>query len=135
MISALRLRQPLSLFPSDALSLFGGLSPRSSAFSESQATRWTESAAGGVLEVDLPGHARDGFDISLQDRTLAIRGEIRARPSPAGQDGEAALKTSRLYSIPFDVDSQKVSASYVDGVLSITLPKSEKSQAWKIVIS
>jgi HSP20 family protein len=74
----------------------------------------------------------------LHDGTLTISGE-RKRES---NNGEAAQRTERYVgtfrrsiSLPTRVDANKVSATYEDGILKVTLPKAEEAKPKQIQVS
>jgi HSP20 family protein len=88
--------------------------------------------------VELPGMRKEDIDISLHDGTLAISGE-RKRES---NNGEMARRTERYVgtfrrsiALPTHVDANKVSATYQDGILKVTLPKAEEAKPKQIQVS
>src|SRR5437588_9173691 len=81
-----------------------------------------------VAVLELPGMRKEDIEISLHDGTLTISGE-RKREST---DGDKAERTERYVGVfrrsialPTLVDASKVSATYRDGILIVTLPKAE----------
>src|SRR5215468_1774988 len=97
-----------------------------------------ESGDHFLAVVELPGLRKEGIDISLHDGTLTISGE-RNRES---NNGEKAQRTERYVgtfrrsiALPTQVDVSKVSATYQDGILKVTLPKAEEAKPKKIQVS
>ena len=93
-----------------------------------------------VAVVELPGMRKEEIEISLHDGTLTIRGE-RKRESSSG-NGEKAERTERYIgrfrrsiALPTRVDAGKISATYRDGVLTVTLPKAEEVKPKQIQVS
>ena len=91
-----------------------------------------------VAVVELPGMCKEDIDISLHDGTLTISGE-RKREST---NGEAARRTERYVgtfrrsiTLPTRVDAGKVSATYENGILKVTLPKAEEAKPKQIQVS
>jgi HSP20 family protein len=91
-----------------------------------------------VAVVELPGMRKENIDISLHDGTLTISGE-RKRES---NNGEAAQRTERYVgtfrrsiALPTRVDPTKVTATYQDGILKVTLPKAEEAKPKQIQVS
>ena len=91
-----------------------------------------------VAVVELPGMSKEAIDISLHDGTLTITGE-RKRES---NNGETAQRTERYVgtfrrsiTLPTRVDASKVSATYQDGILKVTLPKAEEAKPKQIQVS
>jgi HSP20 family protein len=97
-----------------------------------------ESGDHFVAVVELPGMRKQGIDISLHDGTLTISGE-RKRES---NNGKTAQRTERYVGtfrrsigLPTRVDPSKVSATYEDGILKVTLPKAEEAKPKQIQVS
>lgn len=91
-----------------------------------------------VAVIELPGMRKEDIDISLHDGLLTIAGE---RQSSSGE-GENAERTERFsgkfrrsISLPTRVDSGKVSATYKDGILTVTLPKAEEAKPKKVEVT
>jgi HSP20 family protein len=91
-----------------------------------------------VAVVELPGMRKEDIDISLHDRTLTISGERKREIN----NGETAQRTERYVgtfrrsiSLPTRVDASKVSATYQDGILKVTLPKAEEAKPKQIQVS
>jgi HSP20 family protein len=98
-----------------------------------------ESGDHFVAVVELPGMSKEAIDISLHDGTLTISGERKREKS---DNGETAQRTERYVgtfrrsiSLPSRVDSGKVSATYQDGILKVTLPKAEEAKPKQIQVS
>lgn len=99
-----------------------------------------QSADNVVAVVELPGMRKEDIEISMHDGTLTISGE-RKTQSADGQ-GDGAERTERFngrfrrsVTLPTRIDAAKVSASYKDGLLTITLPKAEEAKPKKIEVS
>jgi HSP20 family protein len=90
------------------------------------------------IEVDLPGVVKDDIDINLEDDVLVITA-IRQFKNETTRDDYYIYESSfgkmeRRFVIPENIDTSKVEASYEDGLLEITLHKTEKAQAKTIAI-
>lgn len=109
--------------------LFSGWSPALDLYQNSDAV---------VAVVEVPGMRKEDIDISLQDGMLTIAGE-RERSSGEGEDAERTERFSgkfrRSITLPTRVDAGKVSASYKDGILTITLPKAEEAKPKKVEVT
>ncbi len=81
------------------------------------------------VTAELPGLEEKDVDVELANGVLAIRGEKKTE-----KEDEGRLFSERYYGhferrIPIeDVDEDKVSASFKNGVLTVTLPKSPAAQ-------
>ena len=91
-----------------------------------------------VATVELPGMRKDNIEISLHDGTLTISGYRRHEST----NGEKAERTERYVgsfrrsiALPTRVDANKVSATYHDGILTVTLPKAEEVKPKQIQVS
>ena len=91
-----------------------------------------------VVTVDLPGFERDDVDIRVTDHTLRIEAEHEA---VRDEEGEQFIRherrhesTDRSVRLPGEVDTEGVAARMRNGVLTITLPKTEIEEARSIEI-
>ncbi len=91
---------------------------------------------GYTLEVEMPGVAKDGVEITFDDGKLTVVGH-RAERSSSGQ-AVYAESTGRGYRRVFDLDPSidpgKISASSEQGLLTVRLPKAESSKPRKIAV-
>jgi len=90
-----------------------------------------------VATVELPGMRKEDIDISLHEGVLTIAGE---RQSSLGEaDAERTERFSgkfrRSVTLPARIDAAKVSASYKDGILTVTLPKAEEAKPKKVEVT
>lgn len=80
-----------------------------------------------VVIADLPGFDPDDIDVRVSDRTLTISAEHKTESEPDVEEyhkrERAYRSVSRSVRLPGEIDAEDVSASYDDGVLSVTLPK------------
>jgi len=91
-----------------------------------------------VVKAEVPGCKAEDIDISVHGNTLTIRGEKKAEEEKK-EKGYYHLERSygsfrRELSLPGDIDPDKIEAAYKNGVLTVTLPKSEKAKAVKIKV-
>jgi HSP20 family protein len=96
-----------------------------------------ETAEGLVLEADLPGVTSEQLAVRVEDNVLHIYGKV-VWPVP-----EAARLTYeevrpgdfyRSFILSDEVDTDKISADFTQGVLRLTLPKAAKARPRKIEI-
>lgn len=83
-----------------------------------------------LIRADMPGVKPEDLKITLSGNTINLAGEVEAE---AGLEGAVYLHRerrvsgySRSITLPAPVDEGKAKAAFRDGVLSLTLPKSEK---------
>ncbi len=90
------------------------------------------------IRLDVPGMTKDDIAINLQNNTLTVSGE---RSSERQKDGEEYVRVERAFgtfhrtfTLPDAVDPDRVEATYDEGVLTINVPKTEKSTRRQIEI-
>src|SRR4051794_4360683 len=94
-----------------------------------------------VLKADVPGIDLQDIDIRLENGTLTIKGERKLEGDKNGRGYHRMERVygafARSFALPDTVDTEKVTADYKDGVLTITIPKKEvaKPRSVKIEIS
>lgn len=98
---------------------------------------WT-SDDGLVVDAELPGANPDAVDISVMADELTISGKINTQPK---QDGEALQRQerpsgefSRTLQLPFRANADGVKAAFKDGILRVSIPRSEAEKPKKITI-
>ena len=91
-----------------------------------------------VICAELPGLEQDDVDISIENNTLVLRGERKRKTEFEEKDAHRLERTfgvfTRSFTLPKTVDSDRISASYKNGVLELTLPKVEQAKLRKIEI-
>lgn len=80
------------------------------------------------VTAELPGLGKDDVEITCQDGVLSIRGEKHGEQRDGRSFSERWFgRFERRVSVP-DADDAKAEASFRDGLLTITLPKSERAR-------
>jgi HSP20 family protein len=91
-----------------------------------------------LVRAELPGMTAEDIDIEVQNNALLIRGEKKDETEESGERYHYVERRSgsfqRMVQLPNEVDAEKIDASYKDGVLTITLPKSEKAKPKRISV-
>ena len=82
------------------------------------------------IHVAVPGMNKDEFKVDLNDNYLTVSGE-RKFTQEKKESNFHSIETqfgtfSRSFSLPENVDAAKINATYVNGILVITVPKDEK---------
>lgn len=83
------------------------------------------------VRAELPGVNRDAISVEMNEGSLSIQASRKETTS----EGEGTVSFNRLVSIPDEVDSAKVTATYENGILTVTLPRREASKPKKISVS
>jgi HSP20 family protein len=91
-----------------------------------------------VVNAELPGLKSDEIDISVQNNVLTISGQKKESKEEKGEEYYHVERRfgsfRRDVTLPASVDADKVEASYRDGVLTITLPKTEQAKPKRIEV-
>lgn len=91
-----------------------------------------------MVKAELPGCKAEDIDISVHGNVLSISGEKKHEEEKKDKNYYHIERSygsfRRDITLPSDVDPAKVDAAYKDGILSITLPKSEKAKAVKVKV-
>jgi HSP20 family protein len=90
--------------------------------------------------LELPGLAAEDVDIDLENAVLTVRGDKRELRSEGDEKHTWHLVErrygtfSRSFMLPRDVDQERIEARFENGVLTISIPKSEKARRRRIEI-
>jgi HSP20 family protein len=94
-----------------------------------------------VIQIDLPGLTAEQVDVSFDRNTLTVRG-TRSDTIPT-DNGEKRVffverspgTFSRTLRFPQYVEASKIEAKFANGVLTVTVPKSEAGKPRKIAVN
>jgi HSP20 family protein len=82
-----------------------------------------ETEEGLTVEADMPGVARDGVDVRIEDSILTIRGRVNAESQGSPLFSEYELRDYfRQFKLNELIDQEKISAKLNNGVLCLELP-------------
>lgn len=90
-----------------------------------------------VLNVDLPGVDPGSIDVSVEDRTLTVRAQRTARADDGVQwlaKERAVGAYARQLTVGRGLDLDAISASYADGVLTLSIPVAEEAKPRQIAV-
>jgi HSP20 family protein len=86
-----------------------------------------EDKENAYVRAALPGVGREDINVELADGNLTL--------NAVRKNGEESTKFARTVALPEGVQGDKVSATYENGVLTVTLPKQPEAQPRKINLS
>jgi HSP20 family protein len=88
-----------------------------------------------TVVADLPGVDKDEVDIRVEDNILTIKGSADYSPQSEILRQEFSLQGYyRQFQLSDEVDQDKISAECNNGVLTITMPKAERSKPKQIKV-
>ncbi len=91
-----------------------------------------------VVKAELPGFAPENIDVRVEGDVLTLRGEVKAENEKG--EGQYHVHERRMSTfvrsvrLPASVNTEKSSAEFENGVLTLTLPKREEAKANRITI-
>lgn len=82
-----------------------------------------------VVTVDLPGVQRDDIEVTVEGSYLHVTG-VRGEPALEGCVRWHQMEISygrfeRVINLPFEIDPDRIRASFQDGFLNIEIPRTE----------
>ena len=82
------------------------------------------------ISAELPGLEEKDVEVLLGDGVLTLRGEKRSESEDKDRQFSERYygRFERRIALPSEVEAEKVEASFRNGVLTVTLPKSAKAQ-------
>ncbi len=90
------------------------------------------------VQVDLPGIYPEDVDLEIREGALCISGEKQQEEEDKGKTYHRVERRSgsfrRVIPLALNVDESKVEATYKDGVLMVTIPKTEEARTKHIKI-
>ena len=95
-----------------------------------------ETHDGYVIEAEMPGVPKDGLEITLEGNEIAIVGRRRVEKAP----GDPLIRERpgadyrRVFELDPAIDTNRISARMDQGILTLTLPKSERVKPRQITV-
>jgi HSP20 family protein len=91
-----------------------------------------------TVRAELPGFRKEDFQVEVADGRLTVIALQKTETKVDGQDSPATtaqeLRVSRAFSLPDNLDVEKIQAAYENGVLTVTLPKREEVKPKQIAV-
>lgn len=91
-----------------------------------------------VITAELPGVDKKDMTVDVKGRVLTLKGE-RSTDNEVKEDNyyrqeRCYGKFERCFTLPVEIDPEKIKADYKDGVLKIDIPKAEESKPKQVTI-
>ncbi len=93
---------------------------------------------GFVIKADLPGVKKDDIEVKVEGRVVTLKGERKEEKETREKSSFTSERFygtfTRMLELPADVKAEQVKAVYKDGVLEITLPKTEGARTNRVAV-
>ncbi len=100
-----------------------------------------ETEKGYLLSFDLPGVQKENIKVETKGNTVTISAERKKESDEGGKGGFSPYRNERYYgsyrrsfSLPENIEEENIEAHYHDGVLQLSIPKSEETKARTISV-
>lgn len=93
----------------------------------------SESETGFELEVAAPGMKKEDFNIEVDNNVMTISNERTSETSEEDKEKNFSRREfyyasfRRSFNLPETVNTEKIKASYKDGILNVEIPKKEEA--------
>lgn len=99
----------------------------------------TETDTAYLVKAEIPGVKKEDVKVTLQDGMLTIQGERKMEKEEKDKKFHRIERSygsfMRSFRVPEDADENSVKAEFKDGMLNVTLTKSEKAKPKSINVS
>lgn len=91
-----------------------------------------------VVKAELPGVDKKDIEVDIKDGVLSLRGERsvdhEVKEKHYYRKERSFGRFTRSFTLPGDVDAEKIKADYKDGVLKVSIPKPEAAKPKQITV-
>ncbi len=93
-----------------------------------------------VLKADLPGLSRDDIEIDVEGNELRIRGERTFKTEETDEQTNIRRREraygmfERTFVLPDTFEATDVTATYTDGVLTVTVPRAASTKPRRVTV-
>lgn len=141
-VSAPRVGSPIQLFRDEFDDLFDRFLERWPLVDEFEriAPRWNldvdETDKEVTIRAEMPGFDATDFDVHVVGDLLTIRAEHKTEKGKEGEKkAERYAKMSRSVTLPPATDTEKVEATYRNGILEVKMPRKPEAAGRKIPVT
>ena len=96
-----------------------------------------EKADAFVARIEIPGVGKDDIDVQIDGASVRVKAEVKtvdAEDTKVLHSNRASRSFLRNFTLPAEVDEGRAEAAYLDGVLTLTLPKKEVAQPKRLAV-
>lgn len=88
------------------------------------------------LRAEIPGMSKEDIHVEVKDGSLRMWGEKKSEKQEKGENCSYSERTygsfERVFRLPTHADADKINAAYKNGVLELTIPKTEEAKPKQI---
>lgn len=92
-----------------------------------------------VINAEIPGMNKEDINVSVKNDTLTIKGEKKKEREEEDENYHVVERSygrfQRSFTLPDNVKSDEINANYKDGVLNITIPKTEEATSKEVKVN
>jgi HSP20 family protein len=92
-----------------------------------------------IIKAEIPGMTKDDVKVCVQDNVITLKGERKQEKEEKDANYHRIERSygsfCRSFTLPTSVKADKIKATYKEGVLNITLPKTEEVKPKEIPIN
>jgi HSP20 family protein len=104
-----------------------------------------------VVQADLPGYPKENIDVTIENGVLSVEAARGSRPDEKDKDKDkdkdsaskptyyhrerTSGKVARAFRLPVNAAKDQAEVTFVDGVLTVTIPKEANSGVKKLSIA
>ncbi|MGV8059815.1 MAG: Hsp20/alpha crystallin family protein [Smithellaceae bacterium] len=91
-----------------------------------------------VVKAEIPGMKKEDIEVTLLDGKIKICGEKKEEKEVENKDYYQCERSygsfSRILSLPAEVQADKVTSTYKDGILEVKMPKTEQAKSKEVKV-
>ena len=92
-----------------------------------------------IVTAEMPGMDQKDIKLMIRDNTLTIKGEKKREEEKKEKNYHRIERSygcfERSFTLPVNVETDKITATYKNGILNITIPKTEEEKPKEIAIN
>ena len=97
-----------------------------------------ETDDGVLVSIEIPGMEQKDIKLTVRENVLTLRGEKKREEEVKNADYLVSERTfgsfERSFTLPTNIQADKVTATYKNGILDIVLPKAEEAKPKEITV-
>ena len=78
------------------------------------------------IELLVPGYKKEDFSLSVNENKLKVEGNVTNENKKFKQNEFTITSFTRSFYLPDNINKENIEATYVQGILTLTIPKKEE---------